>query len=183
MLNFLIYYSGVRFASQERFGQSGLVYLMTTVSTKCCTSHSSNFIYIVAVQDYNNTLLTHIDLRRRILEQQRSSTSSCKRNAQSTWNTNFKVEFTHISTFIEGGKYTFDEVQALVVFGTPASSKTELEAWEVEDHAVAWEFVMTKMTPKPLAKYTVRDVLEIHHYLTRRLLPSANGKFRDREVC
>jgi fido (protein-threonine AMPylation protein) len=136
----------------------------------------------IRITDDAKKSIALIDEKQHAVQKHLASPSECKEDAYKAWFSDFKIRFTHISTFIEGGQYTRDEVQRLVSFGVPASSKSELEAWEVSDHAIAWEYVKMNMAPKPLSDYTLRDILKIHDYLTHRLLPGASGKLRNREV-
>ena len=138
--------------------------------------------FIIAIQLADQEQITTLEEQRVLLQQHLAAPSRCKNEAYSEWLSNFKIRFTHISTFIEGGQYTRDEVQRLVVFGVPAATRSELEAWEVSDHAIAWEYIKTHMAPKSLSEYTLRDILEVHDLLTYRFLPGASGKFRNREV-
>lgn len=126
--------------------------------------------------------LDRIDEQASAIAKHNANLTQCKEQIYSSWKTDFRVRFTHVSTYIEGGQYTRDEVRGLIIFGTPAKSKSELEAWEVEDHSNAWEYVKSRIGVKSLHEYTLNDVLQVHNLLTRRVMASACGKLRDREV-
>lgn len=140
--------------------------------------------FIVAEQFslVDNDLLKKVDSRLNTLNQLlRSLQGSCVRTAVSSLETQFRVNFTYSSNYIEGNTYTQPETEDLLLRQKPSPHRTTHEQREIEDHDVAWSHVKQKLSKTPPQQWYLNDLLSLHWLATRSTLTTA-GKLREHEV-